>query len=962
MACCGQSGINPRGLLTPNHVALVNKVYPSDAGETGPRSAALSSLLFYADSKPIKLAKVGECLARRTDTDLARGREGHVKVTLIIIDALLSQCPPAHINIMAKSVLRVIDSVTASPNADLMLDATSTFVTFNNLYTHDTIIDVELTALYSKLVYKFCAQCTYVTADSVLQKKLHLSGLRAIQSITNSDTFLVNPRAPEYVSKIIPALLSNLHEEKRIRSNSSTAQPAPSASQAKHRGEGHTPTPHMRKHSITDGLITNPLLHHSALESLSTLLSKTNAQNLRFVIAPVWAYMDKQGEWGQRAHVVFLVDAIVNAVAPQHRYVVMGSLLEKLGSLPTGSVKDRVGIVVALTVFVAGVGDVAAANEGSNVGGAGIAVVELLEALVGHLVEIAGAAEQSSSGTGPESEAKQFYEALIEAIGALAIHVAYPTQLSDIISFIVNRLERMCSGANKGDGLAVKKALLRCLVRIVAVRRSCLSPLESLATRKEIEEVAEDAEADSSFVLESFTSLSRNAASHMRNSRSKRASLTFPAKISPILLIPTLELLLDASQDVRILEAQFVHSALALEVVQQQIFGGQAVVASEDIEFLDVLYLKLHALSLGTGVTNGPVDYVAVGCIVSNAVQRFGSSAEGIGRSLQFLLKAQADAESQSNAKPIVRFAVTCLIRDHLQELANVYQISTLQAYLQTQNPAPQTEPVLIPTTNRVDILQASVAHYVLQKRVENMKLVAARTFNESIQIPSSVGIPRDVVVPMLLAGLAGKSTEIRETLDTEFSTNLKDGSRRGSKPAGGVVGGMGGIARPRSFKQFSIMQTGKIGSVEGNGPASQSLGSDLLKPGTSSSASVRSGVDLGGGSVSTRPDTPVKFEDLKDAISVHSTADATGKGSNSIRSVTPSARQGKLDVKNFLTNISSTISKSNLGGKHFQEPGTGKLPNMQMTSRDRKGPNVVSHDEAASSVGAASEVSDAGK
>ncbi|KAJ3245495.1 Protein EFR3 B [Chytriomyces hyalinus] len=961
MACCGQSGINPRGLLTPNHVALVNKVYPSDAGETGPRSAALSSLLFYADSKPIKLAKVGECLARRTDTDLARGREGHVKVTLIIIDALLSQCPPAHINIMAKSVLRVIDSVTASPNADLMLDATSTFVTFNNLYTHDTIIDVELTALYSKLVYKFCAQCTYVTADSVLQKKLHLSGLRAIQSITNSDTFLVNPRAPEYVSKIIPALLSNLHEEKRIRSKSSTAQPAPSASQAKHRGEGHTPTPHMRKHSITDGLITNPLLQHSALESLSTLLSKTNAQNLRFVIAPVWAYMDKQGDWGQRAHVVFLVDAIVNAIAPQHRYVVLGSLLEKLSSLPTGSVKDRVGIVVALTVFVAGVGDVATATGGSNVGGAGIAVVELSEVLVGHLVQIAGGVEQSSSGTGAESEVKQFYEALIEAIGALAIHVAYPTQLSDIISFTVNRLERI-SGANKGDCLAVKKALLRCLVRIVAVRRSCLSPLESLATGKEIEEVVEDAEADSSFVLESFTSLSRNAASHMRNSRSKRASLTFPAKISPILLIPTLDLLLDASQEVRMLEAQFVQSALALEVLQQQIFGGQAVIASEDIEFLDVLYLKLHALSLGTGVVNGPVDYVAVGCIVSNAVQRFGPSGEGVGRTLQFLLKARADAESQSSVNPIIRFAVTCLLRDHLQELANVYQISTLQAYLQTQSPALQTDPVLIPTTNRVDILQASVAHYVLQKRVENMKLVAARTFDESIQIPSFLGIPRDVVVPILLAGLAGKSTEIRETLDTEFSTNLKDGYRRGSKPAVGGVAGIGGIARPRSIKQFSIMQTGKIGSVEGNGPASQSLGSDLLKPGTSSSASVRSGVDVGGGSVSTRPDTPVKFEDLKDAISIHSSADATGKGSNSIRSVTPSARQGKLDVKNFLTNISSTISKSNLGGKHFQEPGTGKLPNMQMTSRDRKGPNVVSHDEAASSVGAASEVSDAGK
>ncbi|KAJ3221493.1 membrane anchoring protein efr3a, partial [Chytriomyces hyalinus] len=957
MVCCGQSGINPRGLLTPNHVALVNKVYPSDAGETGPRSAALSSLLFYADSKPIKLAKVGECLARRTDTDLTRGRDGHVKVTLIIIDALLSQCPPAHINIMAKSVLRIIDAVTASPNADLMLDATSTFVMFNNLFTHDTIIDVELTALYSKLVYKFCAQCTYVTADSVLQKKLHLSGLRAIQSITNSDTFLVNPRAPEYVSKIIPALLSNLHEEKRIRSNSPTSQPAPSASHAKRRGEGHTPTAPMRKHSITDGLITNPLLNHSALESLSNLLSKTNAQNLRFVIAPVWTYMDRMGEWSQRAHVVFLVDAIVKAVAPQHRYVVLGSLLEKLNTLPAGSVKERIGVVVALTVFVAGVGDVAATEGGNNAGGAGIAVVELLEALVGHLVEIAGAADQSTTGSATESEMKQFYEALIEAIGALAIHVAYPTQLSDIISLIVNRLEKMCSGAKKGDCMALKKALLRCLVRIVAVRRSCLSSLESLATKKEIEELAEDSEAESSFILESFTSLSRNAASHMRNSRSKRASLTFPAKISPILLIPTLDLLLDASQDVRMLEAQFVHSALSLEAAQQQIFGGPAIVSAEDIEFLDALYVKLHAFSLGTGVVNGPVDYVAIGCIVSNAVQRFGCAADGIGRSVQFLLKAQADIESLSDAQPNTRFAVNCLLRDHLQELAKVFQILPLQRYLQTQNPAPQTDSVLIPGTNRTDILQASVAHHVLLKRMDSAKLIAARTFNEWTQTPAFLAIPRDDIVPMLLDGLAANATEIRGVFDAEFPTNLADGYRRGSRSVGGgnAVAGITVTTRPRSIKQFSIAQTGKIGSVEGSGPASQSLGSDLLKP-ESSSASVRSGAVLGGGSVSMRPETPVKFEDLKDAISIHSGADTTAKGSNSIRSVTPSARQGKMDVKKFLTTI--TIPGSNLGGKQFHEPRSGKLPS-QVTSQDKKGPTVVGSEDTAT-MGAASDGSDA--
>ncbi|ORY49368.1 hypothetical protein BCR33DRAFT_581294 [Rhizoclosmatium globosum] len=45
LTCCGVSGTNPRSILTSNHAALVNKVYPTDPGETGPRPSHLSTLL-----------------------------------------------------------------------------------------------------------------------------------------------------------------------------------------------------------------------------------------------------------------------------------------------------------------------------------------------------------------------------------------------------------------------------------------------------------------------------------------------------------------------------------------------------------------------------------------------------------------------------------------------------------------------------------------------------------------------------------------------------------------------------------------------------------------------------------------------------------------------------------------------------------------------------------------------------
>ncbi|KAJ3061145.1 hypothetical protein HDU98_002956, partial [Podochytrium sp. JEL0797] len=170
MSCCGESGINPRSLLVSNHAALVNKVYPQVPGDSGPRPQHLSTLLFYANSKPIKLTKVGDYLLKKVDQDLARNKTEFVKVSLLIIDALMAQCPPTHINLIAKNVLNIIDLVLESPDPDLVLEATATFVTFNGLYRHDSVIAVELSSLYSKLVYKFCAHCTFTTRDTLTQQ------------------------------------------------------------------------------------------------------------------------------------------------------------------------------------------------------------------------------------------------------------------------------------------------------------------------------------------------------------------------------------------------------------------------------------------------------------------------------------------------------------------------------------------------------------------------------------------------------------------------------------------------------------------------------------------------------------------------------------------------------------------------------------------------------------------------
>lgn len=62
-----------------NHSTLVDNVYPSGPGEEGPKSSALSLLLFYATSKPQKLPKIGTYIEQRVVLDMKKCRYGYIE-------------------------------------------------------------------------------------------------------------------------------------------------------------------------------------------------------------------------------------------------------------------------------------------------------------------------------------------------------------------------------------------------------------------------------------------------------------------------------------------------------------------------------------------------------------------------------------------------------------------------------------------------------------------------------------------------------------------------------------------------------------------------------------------------------------------------------------------------------------------------------------------------------------------
>ncbi|KAJ3090767.1 membrane anchoring protein efr3a, partial [Physocladia obscura] len=667
-SCFGQSGVNPRTALKSNHAALIDKVYPATAGEATPRGASLSTLLFYANAKPIKLRKVGAYLAKRTENDLARGKASFVAVSLLILDALMLQCPPAYITIMAEDTLHIVDLVLASPDPDLLLQATKTFVTFNSLYRHDALVDSEVTSRYKKLVWKFCSQCCYITKNSAMQQKIHLSGLRAIESISSSDTFISSTPPSlfaEYMSKIVPAILSNIREERRLLATSSIKS-TPTA--------GNIPTTPMRAGSISDDLITPPLLIASAQVSLRNLIQRASvappasqqqqSKTLRTVLTSVWNYFDETtrslSSWADVEFVQAVAGIIRDAVAPQALYIVITGLIEMLKQENINDNNDdvrAVGIVGTLTVIITGNDGSAASIENNNSSSAGgIVAIEILQVFVNILIEI------SSSPTPTAQRSKKLRTALIDGIGALVVHVAYPALITDIVAFIVNRLDKAPKGCinttdNRTSTAKTQIALLECLIRVVAVRRACLSPSSTNASPGEQLKI---------------TDVATQAAIKVERAeqRAKRGSLMFPARINAILLVPVMQQCLvfanhgDADngdgewqQDVRLIAALFLENAVELEILQNSVFGvdmaattGGIVAGNSlsgasvaDQEFLTAAYQKLYDyVTVDKKVNgNGPIDYIAIGALISVFFKRFEASVDGVGRSLQFFFGVQ---------------------------------------------------------------------------------------------------------------------------------------------------------------------------------------------------------------------------------------------------------------------------------------------------------------------------------
>ncbi|EGF77871.1 hypothetical protein BATDEDRAFT_27181 [Batrachochytrium dendrobatidis JAM81] len=424
-ACCG---------VWSKHVTLINNVYPREPGEEGPRGSALSLVIFYATTKPYKLPKIGAYLEKRVKMDSRKSRFGYNRVTLQILHSLLIECRQ-NSNLISKNILRIILDVLHSPDPDLVMQATSTFILFSSHHNHQNIIDDEFTKIYSQLIQKFCKEAAFETSDATLQHKTRLSGLKALEAVCDSDSFIMSPHLIPYSQQIIPAALANMGSSHKHMHSLALS---------------HSSSPQMytRKQSITDQLITDDELKYTANICIRGLFRQANVANVKDFLISTCRYLDEKSMWVVNAYALDVIQSVTSVVQTQYHYIILSIMLERLES--ESDTVQKITVVQILT-FLVTTGD----------GIAGITVPELLEIFARHLNASAETSKFSDGSCTPVQQ--QLQKALVNGIehlkitlmlllylcllswakGSLVHHLIYPNQVNDIISFLVNRLLNM---------------------------------------------------------------------------------------------------------------------------------------------------------------------------------------------------------------------------------------------------------------------------------------------------------------------------------------------------------------------------------------------------------------------------------------------------------------------------------------------------------------------------------------
>lgn len=119
-------------IFRPKHQKIILQCYPSPnlpLAETLPNAAEVSSLIYYASTRRTKLDKVGTFLTKKTSSDVAHKRLGHIIVTLHILNQLLDNCSE-DVGVLSPYVLAILQNITNLMELSSHLASLNVFITY----------------------------------------------------------------------------------------------------------------------------------------------------------------------------------------------------------------------------------------------------------------------------------------------------------------------------------------------------------------------------------------------------------------------------------------------------------------------------------------------------------------------------------------------------------------------------------------------------------------------------------------------------------------------------------------------------------------------------------------------------------------------------------------------------------------------------------------------------------------
>ncbi|KAJ2606051.1 plasma membrane localization protein, partial [Coemansia sp. RSA 1804] len=169
------------------HATLIERCFPLEKdNNASPNSNELSYLVYYAQSKPAKLTKVGTYLSKRALRDVQKHRYSDIRVTLCIFDALLEACGD-DLHFFAKDVLETLNTGLSLNESVLSKASMQTFVLFCRKHTGSALaIDKDLCALYCGIIRTFASFAMKCDSKKDTDLSLAALGLRAIQAVAES--------------------------------------------------------------------------------------------------------------------------------------------------------------------------------------------------------------------------------------------------------------------------------------------------------------------------------------------------------------------------------------------------------------------------------------------------------------------------------------------------------------------------------------------------------------------------------------------------------------------------------------------------------------------------------------------------------------------------------------------------------------------------------------------------------